>query len=400
MTAEEARRRAIAAAHLNAFIVLTAEEGNGPALGVKDVIDVAGLPTTGGGRMLSATPAAEDAPAVACLRRAGAVVMGKTNLHEWAAGVTSANPHYGRVENPAAFGRMPGGSSGGSAAAMAAGLCDWALGTDTGGSIRIPAALCGVLGMKPTTGSIPMSGVIPLSRTLDTVGLFARSLSELQRAMGALTGNAEQAEQEARLPTLAIPETWIDGLDQSVTLLWSEVSRGIESVAMPNRDGLCRAHQTIVLYEAARFHKEWLEHRSERYGHDVLQYLKSGLDISAGAYADALEHRYRMAGVLDGILESLDALVLPTCPCVAPRWEDEDPSLRQRLTAFTRPFSLTGHPAISVPFTGASLPAGIQLVGRRGRDAALLRTAAWFSAKILKAEYGSGDGERSVSRAV
>src|SRR6202521_4300166 len=173
----EARRQIEERAHLHAFISTSAEEGAGTVVAVKDLVDVAGMVTTAGGVILPNEPAERDAPVVAAIRARGCVIVGKTNLHEFAFGVTSVNPHYGAVLNPHDPSRVAGGSSGGSAVAVAAGMCDWAIGTDTGGSIRVPAALCGGVGIKPTLGALSTKGVLPLARSLDTVGPIAADVA-------------------------------------------------------------------------------------------------------------------------------------------------------------------------------------------------------------------------------
>src|SRR5665213_1530661 len=172
MDLREGRQRILEHAELNAFISVSSEDGEGTVVAVKDLVDVAGMVTTGGGVILPREPASKDAPVITRLRREGCVVIGKANLHEFAYGVTSENPHYGAVRNPHDLNRVAGGSSGGSAVAVAAGMCDWAVGSDTGGSIRIPASFCGVVGFKPALGSIDTAGVIPLSRSLDTCLLY------------------------------------------------------------------------------------------------------------------------------------------------------------------------------------------------------------------------------------
>ncbi|HEV8596507.1 MAG TPA: amidase, partial [Candidatus Dormibacteraeota bacterium] len=173
MRVDEAKARISEHTELNAFISVSEETGDGAVVAVKDLVDVRGMVTTAGGIILPRVPAAEDAPVVKRIREAGCVVVGKANLHEFAYGVTSVNPHYGTVRNPHDPTRVAGGSSGGSAAAVAAGMCDWAIGSDTGGSIRIPGSLCGVAGFKPAFGSIDIGGVIPLSPSLDTLGPMA-----------------------------------------------------------------------------------------------------------------------------------------------------------------------------------------------------------------------------------
>src|SRR5256714_3139177 len=187
---EDAKRRIEQHSELHAFISISDETGKGPVVAVKDLVDVKGMVTTAGGIILPKTPAADDAPVVQRLRRHGCVMVGKTNLHEFAYGVTSVNPHYGAVLNPHDPGRVAGGSSGGSAVAVAAGMCDWAVGSDTGGSIRIPAALCGVVGLKPTRGSVSLAGVVPLARSLDTMGPMAPDVRTAARALEMMGGPA------------------------------------------------------------------------------------------------------------------------------------------------------------------------------------------------------------------
>src|SRR4029077_11908344 len=188
MELAQARQRILERADLNAFISVSSEEGSGTVVAVKDLVDVAGMVTTGGGVILPREPATADAPVVKRLRTEGCVVVGKTNLHEWAFGVTSTNPHYGAGRNPHDLDRVAGGSSGGSAVAVAAGMCDWAIGTDTGGSIRIPASLCGVVGFKPALGSIDTNGGIPLAHSLDTLGPLAADIASTARAYSMMSG--------------------------------------------------------------------------------------------------------------------------------------------------------------------------------------------------------------------
>jgi aspartyl-tRNA(Asn)/glutamyl-tRNA(Gln) amidotransferase subunit A len=187
MELEQARRRILERAELNAFISVSAEDGSGTVVAVKDLVDVAGMVTTAGGIILPREPAPDDAPVIRRLRQEGCVIVGKANLHEFAYGVTSINPHYGAVRNPHDIQRVAGGSSGGSAVAVAAGMCDWAVGSDTGGSIRIPASFCGVVGFKPQLGSIDTTGVIPLSRSLDTLGPLAADVMGAARAYSMMS---------------------------------------------------------------------------------------------------------------------------------------------------------------------------------------------------------------------
>src|SRR6266480_7217854 len=183
MRLDDARARIRERSDLNAFISVSDERGDGTVVAVKDLVDVNRMVTTAGGVILPAEPAADDAPVITRIRHAGCVVVGKANLHEFAYGVTSVNPHYGPVRNPRDPSRVAGGSSGGSAVAVATGMCDWAVGSDTGGSIRIPASLCGVVGFKPTIGTVDTTGVFPLSRSLDTMGPLAPDVRSAARAL-------------------------------------------------------------------------------------------------------------------------------------------------------------------------------------------------------------------------
>src|SRR5207237_9186129 len=185
--------------------------------------------TTDGGTLPPTQPAEDDAPVIKRMRRQGCVVVGKANLHEWAFGVTSGNPHYGAVRNPHDPSRVPGGSSGGSAVAVAAGMCDWAIGTDTGGSIRIPASLCGVVGFKPKLGTIASEGGFPLSKSLDTVGPMASDVASVARAFGQMSGGSDQALEAAR-PRLVVPKGWVRELDETTERAWSRVSAGLPEV--------------------------------------------------------------------------------------------------------------------------------------------------------------------------
>src|SRR5438045_1573116 len=219
---------------LNAFISRSDENGSGDRVAVKDLVDVRGMVTTAGGIILPSVPAADDAPVIKRLRKAGCVVVGKTNLHEFAYGVTNVNPHYGTALNPHDPGRVAGGSSGGSAVAVATGMCDWAIGSDTGGSIRIPASLCGVAGFKPAFGSIEMVGVIPLSWSLDTLGPIAPDIATAARAFSMMSGEPIDLSGLVR-PRLAIPRDWVMDLDEATQQAWSQVSEGIPEIDFPPR---------------------------------------------------------------------------------------------------------------------------------------------------------------------
>jgi Asp-tRNA(Asn)/Glu-tRNA(Gln) amidotransferase A subunit family amidase len=380
MDAATARRRIAAEPGLNAFISVSDEEGPGPAVAVKDLIDVAGMVTTGGGVILPKTPAARDAPCISSLRDAGGLVIGKTNLHEWALGPTSSNPHHGFVRNPRDPERIPGGSSGGSAAAVAAGLCDFAIGTDTGGSIRMPASLCGVVGYKPTYGTVSTENVIPLAASLDTVGTMAADVRTVALGVEMLTGRTGLVPSEPPEPIatyrVATPRGWVDSLDRETAEVWRRVGAGLPEIDFPERDGLIETFRRISGYEAAQFHRAWLESCPERYGPDVLSRLRDGMQISADEHAAALAESERARSDVAAAMNGWDAIMLPATACVAPRLDD--PDRRAPLTRFLRAFSVTGQPVLALPAPTTGLPVGIQLVGHWGKDAALLRLSSAF----------------------
>lgn len=377
MDIEEARRRIRERADLNAFISVSSEQGEGAVVAVKDLVDVKGMVTTAGGTILPDTPAAEDAPVIARVRRAGCVVVGKTNLHEFAFGVTSFNPHYGTVHNPHDTGRVAGGSSGGSAVAVAAGMCDWAVGSDTGGSIRIPASLCGVAGFKPGLGSVDTTGVIPLSRSLDTLGPLAPDVSSAARAFAAMSGENISLEGIEE-PKLASPAGWIAGLDEGTERAWRTVSRHLEEIDFVGRDRLFMSGLTILLVEAAAYHRRWAEECPEKYGADVLAHIRRGLGILGVDFEEALLERARLREAVDRCMEEVDALVLPATAIVAPP-VDAGSEVREPLSRFTRPFNTTGQPVAVLPAPVAGLPVGVQVVAQTNERA--LRAARWLEQK-------------------
>jgi aspartyl-tRNA(Asn)/glutamyl-tRNA(Gln) amidotransferase subunit A len=367
MDLEEARRRIREHQSLNAFISISGENGHGTLVAVKDLVDVAGMVTTGGGIILGPDPAKEDAPVVKRVRRGGCVIVGKTNLHEWAYGVTSVNPHYGPVRNPHDHDRVAGGSSGGSAVAVAMRMCDWAIGSDTGGSIRIPASLCGVVGFKPKLGSIDLAGVIPLSHSLDTLGPMAPDVATAARAYTLMSGDALDIEP-LRTPRIAVPAGWIADLDDQTARVWKEVSADLPEVEFPDRRELFDAGLTILLVEAAAFHRGWATQYPEKYGPDVLGHIRRGLEILAVDFDAALEAQRRLREQAQRAMEGIDALILPAAAIVAPLISAGS-EVREPLTRFTRPFNATGQPVVCVPAPSSGLPVGIQVVGRTNRDA-------------------------------
>ena len=376
MTPDQARARIEAEPGSHAFIAVSNEDGRGPVVAVKDLIDVKGMPTTGGGVILPGVPAERDAAVICGLREHGCVMIGKANLHEWAFGVTSANPHYGTVGNPRAPGHVAGGSSGGSAAAVALGLCDWAIGSDTGGSIRIPAAYCGVVGFKPTVGTVDMEGVLPLSSTLDTLGPLAPDVRTAATALEMLSELEDLVPSEPRpLDRLkvAVPLGWGDDLDEHSMESWRRLSGHLPRIPFPDRDRMLRAGLTILQVEAAMVHRQWVETCPERYGDDVLGLLREGLGVRREAYVEALLEQSRLRLEAELALEGWHAVLVPATRVAPPRVGE--PYRRADLTCYTRPFNTTGQPVIGLPAPAPGLPVGIQVVGHFQREAELVEVA-------------------------
>jgi len=374
MELEKARRRILERANLNAFISVSSEDGTGTVVAVKDLVDVAGMVTTAGGVILPREPATEDAPVIKRMRQAGCVIVGKANLHEFAYGVTSVNPHYGAVRNPHDIERVAGGSSGGSAVAVAAGMCDWAVGSDTGGSIRIPASFCGVVGFKPALGSIDMTGVIPLSRSLDTLGPLASDVMGAARAYSMMSGE-EMPDEPMREPRLAVPAGWVADLDEETARAWKLVSADLPEVSFVSRELLYRLSLTVLQVEASAYHRRWVAEFPEKYGADVLGHLRRGLEILAVDYAEAMAALPELRAEAMESMDGIDALVLPATAIVAPPISASTES-REPITRYTRPLNATGQPVVSLPAPVRGMPVGIQVVGRTNSVA--IGAAAWL----------------------
>jgi aspartyl-tRNA(Asn)/glutamyl-tRNA(Gln) amidotransferase subunit A len=359
---------------LNAFISRSNESGPGDRVAVKDLVDVAGMVTTAGGIILPNIPAKEDAPVIKRLREAGCVIVGKANLHEFAYGVTNVNPHYGTALNPHDTSRVSGGSSGGSAVAVAAGLCDWAVGSDTGGSIRIPSSLCGVAGFKPAYGSIDIGGVIPLSPSLDTLGPIAPDVANVARAYSIMSGEQVSLE-DLDAPRLAVPAGWVRDLDAPTDAAWRRLSTGIPELDFADREDLHQTGLTILLYEAASYHRRWATEMPEKYGADVLRLIRLGFDVAEPDYRRAIAARAELAAAAIGAMGDIDALILPATAIVAPPI-DAGHEVREPLSRFTRPFNTTHQPVAVVPAPVGGLPVGIQVAAKT--NAGALRAAAWL----------------------
>ena len=365
---------------------------HGMPVSVKDLIDVAGQPTTAASRVRRGHVATRDAPVVQRLREAGAVLIGKTNLHEFALGTTSEESAFGPVRNPHDVTRSAGGSSGGSAAAVATGMGIASIGSDTGGSIRIPAAACGVVGLKPSLGEVPTAGVVPLSATLDHVGPLARTVEDAANVWAVLAGRP--------IPRLDPPRTFTLGaLGGYFTALLSAEVRGefenalerlrtcgvtIEPRTVHGTETIIDTYTSISLPEAAHWHAATLDKRPDDYQPPVRERLERGRTIAAVSYVRAMETRELLRRAVDAALDHCDALVLPTLPIVAPPLgavevttdSGDTIPVRAAMLRLTQLFNVTGHPAISLPIASHGLPVGLQLVGHRDRTERLLSLAS------------------------
>jgi Asp-tRNA(Asn)/Glu-tRNA(Gln) amidotransferase A subunit family amidase len=308
--------------------------------------------------------------------------VGKTNLHEFAYGITSENPHFGTVPNPLAPGRIAGGSSGGSAAALAAGLADAALGTDSGGSIRIPAACCGVVGFKPTYDLVPADGCFPLAPSFDHVGPMARDVAGCSAMLAALAPGFEAARLES-LEELTLGIAWLEEADPLVRARVAEAAglfprRHDVDLARPRIDAL-------FMREVADVHRELFEEQGELYGEDLAVKIERCLAVTDAEAREAERSRAEYRDRCDELIEGIDLLLTPTLTVVAPRTGVGDLELRGLLTRNTLPVNALGWPALALPCGTAEdgLPASVQLIGRPGDDALVLAAGAELEARLL-----------------
>jgi aspartyl-tRNA(Asn)/glutamyl-tRNA(Gln) amidotransferase subunit A len=388
---------------LNAYISVRAEEAlaeaeeadafdrRGPLWGapvaVKDVIDVAGTRTTAASKILRENVAARDARVVERLRAAGAIVLGKLNLHEFAYGALTTSPHFGPAHNPWDPERICGGSSGGSGAAAAADLAAGTLGTDTAGSIRIPAAFCGVTGVRPSTGLVSNHGVVPVAWSFDTVGPIARSAEDCSLLMEAIAPEF-RPEPEGEDLRVGVVTSLLERAGPPVAAVVEKAARalGAEPVESPVLHHAGLIQQLMMLPEAATVHLPWLRTRLADYGADVRARLLAGLLLPATSYPTGLRARRWLEDRVRPLFERYDVLAAPTMPIVPPQIGEDPVDLAGRrvpyrltLIPFNSPWSCLGLPVVSVPcgFV-AGLPVGLSLVGRRGADATVLRAAHRF----------------------
>jgi aspartyl-tRNA(Asn)/glutamyl-tRNA(Gln) amidotransferase subunit A len=370
---------------------------HGLPISVKDIVPTVEAPTTAGSRIFGAgLMAVRDAPVVRRLRRAGAIVLGKTNLHEVALGVTSANEHFGAVCNPWDPALVAGGSSGGSAAAVAAGLGPLSVGSDTRGSIRIPAACCGITGLKPTRGMVPIDDVIPLSPSLDHVGPMARSAGGCARLLVAMLsrGGALPPARPVRGTTIGISEFHLARVDErlmpSIEAAIEEFRRlgcRLQSIAIPELEAIQAASVVITSSEAVAYHDPMLRSAPDSYGPLVRKRLESGYARSALEYLRALEARDEAVAVFTRLFEQVDCLVGATLPALPPpigaqsvAVNGAEESVVEAFTRLNSPQNMAGVPALSIPcgYSQSGLPVGLQLIGPHRGDALLLRLGAAY----------------------
>ena len=379
----------------------------GIPISVKDNFWTRGIRTTAGSPILANFVPAKDSLVVEKLKQTGAILLGKTNLHEFAYGITNENPHYGPARNPWDLDRVTGGSSGGSAAALAAGIGYGATGTDTGGSIRIPSSLCGIVGLKPTFGLVSVEGVIPLAKTLDHAGPMARSVIDVCILLEAVAGDYPRGRSRPGYRNLRKgrafkfrlgwpKQYFFERIDpevqqaiDSAAKCFESLGTNIREVSLPGLGGSLEPSTNIALAEATQYHSSqgYFPANSAKYSDDVRHRLELGREIRAVDYLDAFEVKRAITREFDEVFEKVDAILAPALPVAAPRIgekevtiDGEKETVRSALVRLNRPANLTGHPALSIPcgFTRSGLPIGLQLIGPYWSEAKLLQIALAF----------------------
>jgi aspartyl-tRNA(Asn)/glutamyl-tRNA(Gln) amidotransferase subunit A len=367
---------------VNGVFITETAGGDGPRLAVKDLFDTAGVRTTYGSAIFAGHVPAASAEAVTRLQAVGYSTVGKTNLHEFAYGITSDNARYGRVPNPLAADRIAGGSSGGNAAALAAGLADAALGSDSGGSIRIPSACCGTVGFKPTFGLVSTAGCFPLAPSFDHAGPMARDVVTCELMLAALAPQPAPPALDA-LDELRVGVAWTELADPLVrdrVLAAAAVFPGARPLDLPLSFGTSELFGREV---ATVHHDLWRDHR-DRYSDNVARKVEAAMGVTDAQAAAServrAEYREQMAALMAGV----DLVLTPTLAMVAPSAALGEPPIRDRILQFTYPFNAIGAPALALPCGPAEdgLPASVQLAGRPGDDALVLAAGRLLEAAL------------------
>ena len=412
---------------LNGFITITEEEGrkaateaedkirkgqyrgplHGIPISIKDLFATRGIRTTAGSKVLAKWIPDYDATAVARLQQSGMVLVGKTNMHEFAYGVTNDNPHFGPARNPWQPARVPGGSSGGSAAAVASSQCAASLGSDSGGSIRTPAAVCGVVGLKPTYGRVSRYGAIPLAWSLDHVGPIAKSVEDAAIMLAAIAGPDPMDPSSSSRPVpdyrkdmrgsirglrLGVPRQYFwENVDPEIQKVVSAAIRQMEGagamrveVDIPALENCAAMEAHITLAEATSYHEPYLKKQADDYGPAVRTNLEAGRYLLATDYVKSQRARTLLQRNFNEAFKQAEVIVSPTLPALPPLvgevWVQSGDLREHVIDAFLRfniPYDLTGLPAISVPcgFSSAGLPIGLQIGGRAFEEATILKFA-------------------------
>ena len=376
---------------------------HGLPVALKDNIDTAGLRTTVASAFFAQRIPEADAEVTRRLRAAGAVVLGKLTMHEFAYGATNQNPHFGPCRNPWDLNRVPGGSSGGSGAAVAAGLCAAALGTDTGGSVRIPAALNGVSALRPSNGRVSNRGVFPITWSFDTVGPLARAVSDLAVIVDVLSGFDVEDPHSIDAPTELCTSTVDDGIeglrigvprdfffddvdDDIVALVraaanvFADAGARMEEIDLPGADAAVDCATTMIRAEAFAIHRQRLAEQPEKFGEDVRRRLRLGEEVTAADYAQQRQFGRIWRRTVERAFEQVDLILTPSTGTVAPPADSEMIETTQRLVRLTYAWSLAGLPAMSVPcgFSTTGMPVGMQLAAARFREPTLCRAGAAY----------------------
>lgn len=403
---------------VNSYVTVTAEHAlaqakraeeeihagrkRGPLHGVpyaaKDLLDTRGIRTTMGSKLMVDNVPDRDAAIIRRLSDAGAVMVGKAGLHEWVYGITSTNPHFGAIRNPWNLERIPGGSSGGSTAALAAGLCSFSIGSDTGGSIRIPAALCGVAGLKPTFGTVNREGAYPLADTLDTLGPFGLCVEDLALVHAVIADEApprvDLAGGERNLAgvTVGVPNRFywdnlvpdVDRATRAALKVLESLGADLREVPVPDIEFMNRVQLLILQAEASSVHRGLLEEHAEEIGKDVRMLLEQGRLVLATEYLEAQRERLILCREFEAAFNQADVLAMPAVPIPTAHIGQQEievlgrpENVRMATTRNIRAMNLPGVPVVSVPcgFHGDGLPIGLQIAGPRFGEAIALKVA-------------------------